>query len=260
MDEELELSEIGFNTVFNVSESGSPLRCATVEELVQMMTTVQGQQHAFNQEISRLTTENQQFRQRFRMRTHDQVIDKVWSTPPTSKGESARFTEWLRKTTGFLIAAYSSTFRPVVEWVEGQGNIITNEALDKQFGPLGAEPVGDVQEKSEQVHVALLALRESESFDIVLGAAPSGLEALRRLVRRLDLASGGRRRALRPQILVPDRCKLQDLPAGLQKWEELVRRYERRNRAEQQQQLWMRTSRQLLPKTSFQVSWNSILP
>ena len=28
-------------------------------------------------------------------------------------------------------------------------------------------------------------------------------------------------------ILVPDRCKLQDLPAGLEKWEELVRRYER---------------------------------
>ena len=36
---------------------------ATVEELVQMMNTLQGQQHALNQEISRLTLENQQFRQ-----------------------------------------------------------------------------------------------------------------------------------------------------------------------------------------------------
>ena len=36
---------------------------ATVEELVQMMNTLQGQQHALNQEISRLTAENQQFRQ-----------------------------------------------------------------------------------------------------------------------------------------------------------------------------------------------------
>ena len=34
------------------------------------------------------------------------------------------------------------------------------------------------RKKSEQVHVAFLALTESESFDIVLGAAPSGLEAL----------------------------------------------------------------------------------
>ena len=39
--------------------------------------------------------------------------------------------------------------------------------------------------------------------------------------------SGGKRRALLRQILVPDRCKLQDPPAGLEKWEELVRRCER---------------------------------
>ena len=76
--------------------------------------------------------------------------------------------------------------------------------------------------------MALLALTESESIDIVLGAAPSGLEALRRLVRRWDPLIGGQRRALVRQILVPDRCKLLDLPAGLEKWEELVRRYERR--------------------------------
>ena len=36
---------------------------ATVEELVLMMNPLQGQQHALNQEISRLTAENQQFRQ-----------------------------------------------------------------------------------------------------------------------------------------------------------------------------------------------------
>ena len=56
-----------------------------------------------------------------------------------------------------------------------------------------------------------------KSFNIVLGAAPSGLEALRRLVRRWDPLSGGKRRSLLRQTLVPDRCKLQDLPAGLEK-------------------------------------------
>ena len=93
---------------------------------------------------------------------------------------------------------------------------MTNNALEHQFGLLGEELVDDVLEKSEQVNVALRALTESESFDIVLGAPPSGLEALRRLVRRSDLLSGGKRRALLRQILVPDRCKLHDLPAGLQ--------------------------------------------
>ena len=134
---------------------------------------------------------------------------------------------WLRKTTGFLIDAYGSAFWPVIHWVEDQDNATMNHALKQQFGPLGEEPVDDFQEKSGQVHVALLALKESESFENVLGAAPSGLEALRRLVRRWDPVSGGKRRALLRHILVPDGCKLQDLPAGLTKWVELVRRYER---------------------------------
>ena len=146
-----------------------------------------------------------------------------WETSNV-QGESARFTEWLRKTTKFLIAAYGPDFRPVIELVEDQDNVITNEALEQYFCPLGAEPVDDNPEKSEQVHVALLAMTDSESFDIVLGAAPSGLVALGRLVPR---SSGGKRRALLRQILVPDRCKLQDLPACLEKWEELVRRYDR---------------------------------
>ena len=98
---------------------------ATVEELVQMMNKLLGLQHALIQEISRLSAENQQFRQAgspglaeiatavgqavqtaISDANHDRVNDKVWATskvlgkPPTFKGESARFTEWLRKTTG----------------------------------------------------------------------------------------------------------------------------------------------------------------
>ena len=60
----------------------------------------------------------------------------------------ARFAEWLRKTR-FLIAAYGSAFRPVIEWVGDQDSAITNNALEQQFGPLGEEPVDDVLEKSE---------------------------------------------------------------------------------------------------------------
>ena len=41
------------------------------------------------------------------------VVDvKSLGKPPRFNGESARFTEWFRKTTGFLIAAYGSAFRP----------------------------------------------------------------------------------------------------------------------------------------------------
>ena len=66
----------------------------------------------------------------------------------------------------------------MIEWVEDQDNVTTDESLEQQFGPLGAQPFEDVLETMEQVNVALVALTESESFDIVLGAAPSSLEAL----------------------------------------------------------------------------------
>ena len=129
-----------------------------------------------NQEISGLTAENLQFRQagspglaeatvgqtvqtaisnanpRSNER-HSLVDNKGLGKPPMIK-ESSTFTEWLKMTTGFLIAACGSAY----------------EALDRQCGPTGAEPVEDAQEKSEQAHVALLALTER--------AAPSGLEAL----------------------------------------------------------------------------------
>ena len=50
--------------------------------------------------------------------------------------EGARFPAWSRKTAGFLVAAYGSTLRPVVEWVADGENIITNDDLGQQFGTL----------------------------------------------------------------------------------------------------------------------------
>eukprot|EP00971_Amphidinium_carterae_P280628 5571028-Amphidinium_carterae.1 len=74
------------------------------------------------------------------------------------------------------------------------------------------EHVPQLLEKSVQLHTALVALIEGESFDIVMGVGPRGVEALRRLIRRWDPASGGKRRLILRQILVPDRAKLADLP------------------------------------------------
>ena len=50
---------------------------------------------------------------------------------PTPKVASARFTEWLRKTTRCLIAAHGSALRPVIELVEDQNSVITNNALEQ---------------------------------------------------------------------------------------------------------------------------------
>ena len=232
---------------------------ATLDDIARELLDMRSQQGAMAQEIQRLIAENQVLRQAVtgpppgvaeianavgqavqmamanataaagQPAAPRSLIDvKGLGKPPIFKGDGPRFNEWLRKATGFVIAAFGSTFRPVIEWVEDQDSTITDKDVDDQFGDTGHEPVDHIAEKNSQLHVALMALTEGESFDIVLGAAPNGLEALRRLVRRWDPLSGGRRRALLRQILVPERCKLQDLPAGLEKWEELVRRYEKR--------------------------------
>ena len=92
------------------------------------------------------------------------------------------------------------------------------------------ETVDDVLDTGEQVHVVLLAWTQGESFDIVLGAALSGLEALRRLVRRWDPLSGGKRRehfCAKYWFQIGANCKI--FPEGLKQGEELVHRYERSN-------------------------------
>ena len=98
---------------------------ATDEELVPMMNTLQGQHHALNQEVLRLTAENQQFRQAGssglaviattvgqavqtaisdahpRSNERQSVVDiKVLGKPLMFKGESSKFTEWLREDYG----------------------------------------------------------------------------------------------------------------------------------------------------------------
>ena len=117
----------GSFTVKRIVQSSRPWiqsEMATVEELVQMMNTLQGQHHASNQEISMLTAENLQFRQAGspglaeiastvgqavqtaisnanpRSNEGQSLVDiKVLGKPPTFEGESSKFTEWLRKAT-----------------------------------------------------------------------------------------------------------------------------------------------------------------
>ena len=158
------------------------------------------------------------------------LIDiKGLGKPTTFKNDEQRFIEWLRKTTGFASAAYGASFRGVLEWAEDQEQAITIEDLEVQFGAEGSEDyVDDIAEKDSQLHVALQALTEGESFDIVLGATPHGVEALRRLIRRWDPASGGRRRVILRQIVQPERAKLTELPGALEKWDGLLRRYQKR--------------------------------
>ena len=62
-----------------------------------------------------------------------------------------------------------------------------------------------------------------------MNASTSSSKLVQRVSRRYDvgLLSGGKRIAGWGLYLYPDRCELQEVPAGLDKWDELVRSYER---------------------------------
>ena len=91
---------------------------------------------------------------------------------------------------------------------------IKEEDWQQAYGE-GAEDldtIENLEHKVNQVYQALHALTDDESQDIVIGAgAGNGLEAWRKLGRRWDPVVAGRERALRKQIISPEKCKLEDL-------------------------------------------------
>eukprot|EP00959_Pyramimonas_sp_CCMP1952_P404056 8466587-Pyramimonas_sp.AAC.1 len=106
------------------------------------------------------------------------------------------------------------------------------EVLEARFGSEDDDEdefIPDLREKVSQLYVALQTLTEGESFALVMNTPKgNGAEAMRKLIRRWDPASGGKRRVLLKQMMNPQRCTLSDLYAKLEEWEELIRRYERK--------------------------------
>eukprot|EP00971_Amphidinium_carterae_P353002 6492793-Amphidinium_carterae.2 len=94
------------------------------------------------------------------------------------------------------------------------------------------DQVPDLEYKLKQLLVVLCQLTEQECFDIVRNCGEgiaAGAEAWRRLHRRYDASTTGRKAALLNTILRPGTCKeLAELPGALERWEDQVRRYELR--------------------------------
>ena len=78
------------------------------------------------------------------------------------------------------------------------------------------------------MHTALMALTSYEANDIVASSRKNPLEAWRRLQKRYDPTTGGRKRNLLRTIISPGRCSLLELQAGIERWESYVSRHEKK--------------------------------
>lgn len=161
-----------------------------------------------------------------------QLVDnKGIGKPSVFNNEEDKFRSWAAKTESFMRGVLGEQWRKVFEWAVEQTNDLSVDGADAVWGELAEEEdsIPDFQNAVGQIHTALTQLTDGESFDIVVNAgAGNGLEAWRKLHRRFDPATGGRKRNLLRGIMNPGRCKFSELGAGLVKWEEMVKRYEAR--------------------------------
>ena len=159
------------------------------------------------------------------------VDAKGLGKPQLFNNDENKYVKWSRSVENYVIGVYGEEFRPVMDWALGCDTEVTQAMRTRAYGAEAddVDRIMDLEKKVHQVYQTLMALTEDESQDIVIGAGSgNGLEAWRKLGRRWDPVVAGRKRALLKQIISPERCKLDQLIGCWERWEEQVRRYEKR--------------------------------
>ena len=136
---------------------------------------------------------------------------------------------WLKKVKNFFVGVYPEMRLPM-EWAAENLKELTKEMVDAAYG-IHAEmedEIDDLEYKTTQLYMALENLTDREPLDIVQNSPEgNGLEAWRRLQKRYDPATRGRRKNLLKSLLKPGKYKLEQLGEAMEKWEEQVNRYEK---------------------------------
>ena len=167
--------------------------------------------------------------------------------PQTFSGKEADFVTWIRKLSNFIAGVYPEARQILAAAAEA-----TEEIRTETFEVEGVEPA-KLAEINGQVYSCLLALTETEAFDITVGSGDGeGLESWRRLHRRYDPLTTGRSRGLLREILAPGRARLEDLLGAVERLEDLFRRYQSRRNTD--------GSRKLLDDDIKMASLESLLP
>lgn len=163
------------------------------------------------------------------------VDNRGLAKPDRFLGEESNWLYWKTRMEAFITSVHPK-MEAVLEWAEDFDTEITATEIKAAFGPVNPthQTIEDVEEISGQLYAILQTLCEKEAFQVVRSAGKSqGLEAWRKLNRRFDPSTGGRRGAMLRAILSPQKCtKLDHLWAAVETWEENVRQYEQRRRSD----------------------------
>ena len=151
--------------------------------------------------------------------------------PTVFTNKEDQYPRWMRKVENHIVGVFGEDFRQVMYWAASAESQISKEEMLEQFGPDSDEidRIDDIAYKNGQWYLVLDALTQDESNDLVIGAGTgNGAEAWRKINKRWDPLIAGRKNALLKHIIHPPRCKMEELVGCWERWEEQVRRYERR--------------------------------
>ena len=159
-------------------------------------------------------------------RRHGLVDTKGVGRPATFDGTQAKWSAWAFKVENFIASVYANG-REALDWAGTRERMILDEDL-KELQDLDTP---DVFEINEAVYALIAQITEQEPLDIAKNTTRgAGLEVWRKLQRRYDPQTVGRKRAMLSRILAPGSAKIADLSAAIQRWEESVRVYQERSR------------------------------
>ena len=147
--------------------------------------------------------------------------------PEVFENKEESFRRWIRSINNLVAGVFGPDFDKVLEsCLDSEDPIDLKDLADNQH-----PDVENIDKVGEQLYRELCHLCTGESEDLVVGAG-NGYEAYRKLCRRWDPATSGRKRNLLRAILNPERCKTWTaVRPAIEQLEDLVRRYEARRSA-----------------------------
>ena len=151
-------------------------------------------------------------------------IDVNLGRPKEFSGKEEDFPQWSKKTESFFARVIKES-EMKLEWAAEQVTEITTELIDREFLPTATNQERGVQNLEfvlQQMHFTLTAVTSYEANDIVANSRKNPLEAWRRLQKRYDPTTGGRKRNLLRTIVSPGRCSILELRTEIGRWESVV--------------------------------------
>ena len=133
-----------------------------------------------------------------------------------------KFPGWRFRTTNYICGVFQEA-ETLLEWARskeeplGEADLVEIESVEEH----------ELIHISKQVYTVLAAICDGEALSIIMNVpGRNGLEAWRRLNRRFDPKTAGRRKNAMSTILNVKPCSLKELPAAIERWEKHVREYE----------------------------------